>query len=102
MPVGRRSPATFPRPVHPTNITGDLIEGACRTELRQRDKTHIGENPSEKTRRETPSRKPVSLNCAIFPEPHLGKAQADQSKMRSVQADGFSSSRPIKNALSSG
>src|SRR5438270_7093007 len=33
MPAGRRSPATFPRLGRPTNITGDVIEGACGTEL---------------------------------------------------------------------
>src|ERR1035441_6515431 len=33
MPAGRRSPAAFPRPVRPTNITADVIEGACGTEL---------------------------------------------------------------------
>src|ERR1017187_7476448 len=27
MPAGRRSRATFPRPVHPTNITGWVVEG---------------------------------------------------------------------------
>lgn len=33
MTAGRRSPAAFPRPVRPTNMAGDLIEGDCGTEM---------------------------------------------------------------------
>jgi len=41
-------------------------------------------------------RKRLSLNCATFPEAHVGNAQeANCEKMRAVQADRFSPKQPI-------
>src|SRR5437879_910778 len=91
MPAGRRSPATFPRLGRPTNITGDVIEGACGTELdssssnRFRRRLEFGRvlsNVGEARRGRSPAIWPSGHRCRVGR--HSGETSAVHSVGRQI------------------